>query len=120
MVHKHVMPFDEDDIAFMVDGMWWAKTACILAGQHAVVLAAMVGCDETLTSFSRHYYVSLRVKSAFIFAGQHVVVLAAIAGRIPFSPSRVRKSELIVSWKTRSVRGGWDWDWDCEKCSSIT
>ncbi|GJT06687.1 elongation factor 2 [Tanacetum coccineum] len=45
---------DEDDITFVVDGMWWEKMACILAGQHAVMLAAMAGCDETLTCFSSH------------------------------------------------------------------
>ncbi|GJZ60067.1 hypothetical protein Tco_0615883, partial [Tanacetum coccineum] len=36
-------PGDEDDITFVVDGMWWAKSACILAGQYSVVLAAMAG-----------------------------------------------------------------------------
>ncbi|GJR28460.1 hypothetical protein Tco_1104692 [Tanacetum coccineum] len=43
---------DEDHVAFVVDGMWWAKSACILAWEHVVVLAALAGCDETLTCFT--------------------------------------------------------------------
>nr|GEX67333.1 probable rhamnogalacturonate lyase B [Tanacetum cinerariifolium] len=34
---------DEDAVAFVVDGTWWVKSARILTGQHAVVLAAMGG-----------------------------------------------------------------------------
>ncbi|GJW40092.1 hypothetical protein Tco_0065937, partial [Tanacetum coccineum] len=32
---------DEDAVAFVVDGTWWVKSARILAGQHAVMLAAI-------------------------------------------------------------------------------
>ncbi|GJU07274.1 hypothetical protein Tco_1123704 [Tanacetum coccineum] len=106
---------DEDDITFVVDGMWWAKSACILAGQYAVVLAAMAGCDETLTCFSGLFelvYVLFHLLNRLPREGclqpRTPSCLQPWPVALPFSLSRVRKSELIVSWKTHSVRvDGW-------------
>ncbi|GKE37809.1 hypothetical protein Tco_1461214, partial [Tanacetum coccineum] len=34
---------DDDTIAFVVDALFWVKSALILEGQHVVMLAAMAG-----------------------------------------------------------------------------